>query len=109
MSNAKDEERFNKAVEIYIKKYQLTIYALIKFIEEKIALTTDLKNVVTSEILKSKTRESSITKEELKMYLHLVAAAQSKINVKGKNIEDFHQSFRLAFKESKGKEEGKSS
>jgi hypothetical protein len=32
-SNAKDEERFNKAVEIYAKKYQLNIYSLIKFIE----------------------------------------------------------------------------
>lgn len=107
MSNTKDEDRFNKAVEIYIKKYQLTIYSLIKFIEEKIALTTELKHVVTSEILRTKTRESSINKEELKMYLHLVAAAQSKIDVRGKNVESFGQSFRLAFKESKGKEEGK--
>lgn len=48
MSTSKDEERFNKAIEIYIKKYQLTIYSLIKFIEEKIALTSELKNVVTS-------------------------------------------------------------
>lgn len=109
MSTSKDEERFNKAIEIYIKKYQLTIYSLIKFIEEKIALTSELKNVVTSEILRYKTRESSITKEELKMYLHMVAAAQSKIDVRGKNIESFHQNFRLTFKESKGKEDGRSS
>lgn len=42
------------------------------------------------------------------MYLHLVAAAQSKIDVRGKNIESFHQNFRLTFIENKGREEGRS-
>jgi hypothetical protein len=30
--NSKDEERFNKAIDIYIKKFPLNIYSLIKFI-----------------------------------------------------------------------------
>lgn len=48
MSTSKEEERFNKAIEIYIKKYQLTVYSLIKFIEEKISLSSELKDVVTA-------------------------------------------------------------
>jgi hypothetical protein len=51
MSKPTDEERFNKAVDIYIKKYQLTIYSLIKFIEEKIAVTPQAKDIIVTEIL----------------------------------------------------------
>lgn len=43
------------------------------------------------------------------MCLHLVAAAQSKIDVRGKNIDSFHQNFRLTFIENKGREEARSS
>lgn len=41
------------------------------------------------------------------MYLHLVAAAQAKVDIRGKKLESFHQFYRLAFKESKPKEDGK--
>ncbi len=37
------------------------------------------------------------------MYLHMVAAAQSKVDIRGKKIETFHQFYRLSFKESKSK------
>lgn len=48
-----------------------------------------------------------MSKEQLKMYLHLVAAAQAKVDIRGKKLESFHQFYRLTFKESKSKEEGK--
>jgi tRNA G10 N-methylase Trm11 len=106
-ASAKDEERFNKAVEIYAKKYNLTIYSLIKFIEEKIAVSPETKNIILAEILNNRSREEAITKEQLKMYLHMVAAAQTKVDIRGKKIESFHHFYRLAFKENKSKEEGK--
>jgi hypothetical protein len=31
------------------------------------------------------------------MYLHLVAAAQAKINIRGKKLESFQQFYKLAF------------
>lgn len=97
-SSSKDEERFNKAVEIYLKKYKVNVYSLIKFIEEKIAVTSETKNVIVSEILSTKSREESITKDELKAYLHMIAAAQSKVDIRGKRLESFDRFYRLTFR-----------
>ena len=41
------------------------------------------------------------------MYLLMVAAAQARIDIRGKKIESFSQFYRLAFYESKPKDEGK--
>ena len=43
----------------------------------------------------------------LKMYLHMVAAAQARIDIRGKKMESFNQFYRLTFYESKPKDEGK--
>ena len=43
------------------------------------------------------------------MYFHMVAAAQARIDIRGKKIESFSQFYRLVFKESKPKDEGKAS
>jgi hypothetical protein len=32
------------------------------------------------------------------MYLHMVAAAQAKVDIRGKKLESFHQFYRLAFR-----------
>jgi hypothetical protein len=46
-----------------------------------------------------------MTKADLRMYLHLVAAVQSKVDIRGKRIDSFHQFYRLAFiKKEEGKE-----
>jgi hypothetical protein len=40
----------------------------------------------------------------LKSYLHLVAAAQADVDIRGKDLDSFNSFFRLNFEKSKSKE-----
>lgn len=40
---------------------------------------------------------AKITKEELRSYMHLIAAAQADVDIRGKNLDSFKGFYKLNF------------
>ena len=86
MSEKKD--LFAKAISVYQGRYKMEIPKLIEFVKERIDAPPDSLKLIEQEILKRHQGKEIFNEKEMRGYLHLIAAVQSKIDVRGRDINE---------------------
>ena len=97
------DSRFEKALKLYQSKYECDMPHLFKFIETKVELEDRGLDTLKECFLQHKSPEDAFSKEELKLYFHMIAAHQAKVNIKGKDPSTLTAFTNLKFLKSKPK------